>query len=299
MSEQSVLLVDDDDVLRGALEQSFELAGIAVIAERDPTVALARVTAGFDGAVVSDIRMPKMDGLELFRRIAAIDHEIPVLLMTGHGDVAMAVAALKDGGHTVAMVGDGINDAPALAAADVGIAMSTGTDVAMHAAGITLMRGDPALVADAIGISRRTYTKIRQNLFWAFVYNVVGITLAAMGLLSQVIAGAAAESAGITVDIRRLLLANAMRPLAGSRPLVEAIQRHGLEVFGEPIPAMGTPLYTDVRLYAEAGIPGVIYGAGPRTVLESHAKRSDERLQLDDLRRATKVIARTLADLLA
>jgi len=97
MSEQAVLLVDDDDVLRGALEQSFELAGIAVIAERDPTVALARVTAGFDGAVVSDIRMPKMDGLELFRRIAAIDHEIPVLLMTGHGDVAMAVAALKNG----------------------------------------------------------------------------------------------------------------------------------------------------------------------------------------------------------
>jgi len=89
-----------------------------------------------------------------------------------------------------------------------------------------------------------------------------------------------------------------MRPLPGAQPLVQAIQQHGEAVFGEPIPAMGTPLYTDVRLYAEAGIPGVIYGAGPRTVLESHAKRNDERINLEDLRRATKVIARTLADLL-
>jgi succinyl-diaminopimelate desuccinylase len=103
---------------------------------------------------------------------------------------------------------------------------------------------------------------------------------------------------GISVDIRRLLLANAMRPLAGNAPLVEAIQKHGEQVFGEPIPAMGTPLYTDVRLYAEAGIPGVIYGAGPRTVLESHAKRADERVRLDDVRRATQVVARTLLDLL-
>ncbi|WP_454693798.1 M20 family metallopeptidase [Achromobacter aegrifaciens] len=103
---------------------------------------------------------------------------------------------------------------------------------------------------------------------------------------------------GIRVDIKRLLLANSMRPLPGSQPLVQAIQKHGQELFGEPIAAMGTPLYTDVRLYAEAGIPGVIYGAGPRTVLESHAKRNDERVVLEDLRRATKVIARTLADLL-
>ncbi|CAN5705125.1 M20 family metallopeptidase [soil metagenome] len=117
--------------------------------------------------------------------------------------------------------------------------------------------------------------------------------------IRKVIADAAAESAGITVDIKRLLLANAMRPLPGNKPLVDAIQKHGEAIFGEPIRAMGTPLYTDVRLYAEAGIPGVIYGAGPRTVLESHAKRNDERVLLEDLRRATKVIARTLADLLA
>jgi succinyl-diaminopimelate desuccinylase len=117
--------------------------------------------------------------------------------------------------------------------------------------------------------------------------------------IRRVISEAAAQKSGITVDIKRLLLANSMQPLAGNKPLVDAIQKHGEQVFGEPIKAMGTPLYTDVRLYVEAGIPGVIYGAGPRTVLESHAKRSDERVVLEDLRRATKVIARTLADLLA
>ena len=117
--------------------------------------------------------------------------------------------------------------------------------------------------------------------------------------IRRVIADACALCPGVTLEIKRLLLANAMRPLPGNKPLVAAIQKHGEAVFGEPIAAMGTPLYTDVRLYAEAGIPGVIYGAGPRTVLESNAKRSDERLDLEDLRRATKVIARTLRDLLA
>jgi len=103
----------------------------------------------------------------------------------------------------------------------------------------------------------------------------------------------------VRLDIKRLLLANAMTPLPGNAPLVDAIQKHGEAVFGEQPPAVGTPLYTDVRLYVERGVPGVIYGAGPRTVLESHAKRADERVQLDDLRRATKVIARSLLDLLA
>ncbi|MDP3519407.1 MAG: M20/M25/M40 family metallo-hydrolase, partial [Hydrogenophaga sp.] len=103
----------------------------------------------------------------------------------------------------------------------------------------------------------------------------------------------------LQVDVRRMLLAHAMKPLPGNQPLVDAIQKHGGEIFGEPIPAVGTPLYTDVRLYVERGIPGVIYGAGPRTVLESHAKRADERVLLSDLQGATRVIARTLLDLLS
>ena len=116
--------------------------------------------------------------------------------------------------------------------------------------------------------------------------------------LRQLIADSAAEYAGISVDIKRLLLARPMKPLAGNQPLVDALQKHGQALFGQQIPAMGTPLYADVRLYAEAGVPGVLYGAGPRSVLESHAKQADERLDLEDLRRATQVIARTLLDLL-
>ena len=108
----------------------------------------------------------------------------------------------------------------------------------------------------------------------------------------------AAADPRVRVEIRRLLLAQALQPLPGKRPLVDAIRRHGEAVFGHPIEECGTPLYTDVRLYGARGVPAVIYGAGPRTVLESNAKRADEHLELSDLRGATKVVARTLADLL-
>ena len=115
----------------------------------------------------------------------------------------------------------------------------------------------------------------------------------------QAIESAASTIPGLRVEIRRLLLAESWKPDARNAPLVQALQRHGQAVFGEPIPTSGTPLYTDVRLFGARGIPAAIYGAGPRTVLESNAKRADEHIVLDDLRRATQVVARTLADLLA
>jgi acetylornithine deacetylase/succinyl-diaminopimelate desuccinylase-like protein len=116
--------------------------------------------------------------------------------------------------------------------------------------------------------------------------------------LRDVIETAAAAVPGVTVEMRRLLLARALRPLPGAQPLVEALRRHGKAVLGVELPISGSPLYTDARLYGEAGIPAVLYGAGPRTVLESNAKRADEHVVLEDLRTATRVVARALGDLL-
>ncbi len=144
------------------------------------------------------------------------------------GDKADAVRRLRDQGHVVAMVGDGLNDAPSLAAADVGLSMSTGTDVAMEAAGVTLMRGDPRLVADAFDVSRRTVAKIRQGLFWAFAYNVLGIPLAALGLLSPVIAGAAMAFSSVSVVANALSLRHWRGAAAAARPSPRG--RRGLDL---------------------------------------------------------------------
>ena len=155
------------------------------------------------------------------RRLGITDVRANVL----PGDKAQVVAALRNGlpaGAKVAMVGDGINDAPALAAADVGLAMSTGTDVAMETAGLTLMRGDPALVAEAVALSRAVTAKIRQNLFWAFFYNVVGIPLAALGALSPVVAGAAMALSSVSVVSNALLLRRWQPPRPVTPPTAAA-----------------------------------------------------------------------------
>ena len=148
----------------------------------------------------------RMAAEAMARRLGLRPEAGEVLAEVLPGDKAQTVARLREGGRVVAMVGDGVNDAPALAAADVGMAMGNGTDVAMHAAGITLMRGDVALVGAALDISRRTVAKIRQNLFWAFAYNTAGIPLAALGYLSPVIAGGAMALSSVSVMTNALML---------------------------------------------------------------------------------------------
>jgi Cu+-exporting ATPase len=182
-TEIAGLLAFGDTLKPSAKDAVVKLAGMGVT-----SVMLTGDNAGSANAVASAV------GINEF--------EAEVL----PADKANVVNGLKQDGRKVAMVGDGINDAPALAAADVGIAMSTGTDVAMHTAGITLMRGDPALVADAIDISKKTYRKIQQNLFWAFIYNLIGIPLAAFGVLNPVIAGAAMAFSSVSVVSNALLL---------------------------------------------------------------------------------------------
>jgi Cu+-exporting ATPase len=162
--------------------------------------AIARLTAqGIDSHLISGDNSGSVKAVAQTLGLTAAHAEVLP------ADKAAIITELKKTA-VVAMVGDGINDAPALAAADVGIAMGSGTDVAMHAAGITLMRGDPRLVGDALDISRRTYNKIRQNLFWAFAYNLIGIPLAAVGLLNPMLAGAAMALSSVSVVSNALLL---------------------------------------------------------------------------------------------
>lgn len=217
-------LMNDEGIERSSLaaraeELEKEGRSVSWIAETSPTKRVLGLLAFGDEAKASakqatdtlharGIRSIMLTGdnagsANAVAKQLGIDEVIANVLPEGKAD---AVASLRGENRTVAMVGDGVNDAPALAAADVGIAMSTGTDVAMHAAGITLMRGDPRLVADAIDISRRTYSKIRQGLFWAFVYNIVGIPLAALGYLSPVIAGGAMALSSVSVVANALTL---------------------------------------------------------------------------------------------
>jgi Cu+-exporting ATPase len=214
-------LMDEKDVDLGPLvgrANALEAAGRTLmwVAESGRLLGLIAVTDPVKASAVAAVRGLKAMGIATVmltgdnRRAAqavgeavGIDRVIAEVLPE---DKAAEVERLKAEGRVVAMVGDGVNDAPALAAADIGIAMGTGTDIAMHTAGITLMRGDPALLPGALSISRATYRKIRQNLFWAFIYNIVAIPASALGLLSPVIAGAAMAFSSVSVVSNSLLL---------------------------------------------------------------------------------------------
>nr|WP_278044258.1 heavy metal translocating P-type ATPase [Corticibacter populi] len=192
----------------GADAMTAEATPVALLAFRDlpkphAGAALAALRAqGCEVVMISGDNRPAALAMAAQLGIDAAHVQAPVL----PADKAARVQALRQDGVVVAMVGDGINDAPALAAADIGIAMGNGTDVAMEAAGITLMRGDLMLVAQALELSQRTVVKIRQNLFWAFAYNVIGIPFAAFGLLSPVVAGAAMAASSVSVMANALLL---------------------------------------------------------------------------------------------
>ncbi len=206
MLEQAHSIEEQGHTLMWLAELGVEKSALGFISVTDPIKGgVARMVQALREKDVTSIILSG-DNRHAVQAVAAaigIDRVIAEVLP---GDKAAEVERLRSQGLTVTMVGDGINDAPALAAADVGVAMGTGTDVAMHTAGITLMRGDPGLVVDALSISRATYNKIRQNLFWALFYNVIAIPAAASGILSPVIAGAAMAMSSVSVVSNSLLL---------------------------------------------------------------------------------------------
>ena len=206
LEAQAVSFEEDGATVMWIAEKSPEIRLFGIIAVGDAIKSNAAAAVGRLKAAGIETVMLTGDNARSAAAVAAavgVDRVIAEVLPE---DKAKEVSTMQAAGRIVAMVGDGINDAPALAQADVGIAMGTGTDVAMHTAGITLMRGDPQLIAAAIGVSGATYSKIRQNLFWAFIYNIIGIPLAAAGLLSPVIAGAAMALSSVSVVSNSLLL---------------------------------------------------------------------------------------------
>ncbi len=206
LEADAVSFEEDGATVMWIAEKSPEIRLFGIIAVGDAIKSNAAAAVGRLKAAGIETVMLTGDNARSAAAVAAavgVDRVIAEVLPE---DKAKEVSTMQAAGRIVAMVGDGINDAPALAQADVGIAMGTGTDVAMHTAGITLMRGDPELIAAAIGVSGATYSKIRQNLFWAFIYNIIGIPLAAAGLLSPVIAGAAMALSSVSVVSNSLLL---------------------------------------------------------------------------------------------
>ncbi len=204
LAEQAASLAAEGRTLAWLLTEAGEVRGLlafgdAIRPESAPAIARLR-GLGIRTALLSG------DSQAAAGRVAAALGIDEVKAQVLPADKAAHVAALRGRGDVVAMVGDGVNDAPALAAADIGIAMGTGTDVAMHAAGITLMRGGPRLVADAIDLARRTWSKVRQGLFWAMAYNVIGIPVAALGWLDPMLAGAAMALSSVSVVVNALSL---------------------------------------------------------------------------------------------
>ncbi|SDS66889.1 Cu+-exporting ATPase [Halopseudomonas xinjiangensis] len=216
MREKGVALEEWDELAAKHEARGRTLSWLAVDDGSHHAVAMMAFADALKPGAAATIRQLSALGIETWlisgdsqAAAAAVGEELGISHVEAQvlpEDKARHVEALRQQGRTVAMIGDGINDAPALAAADVGMAMATGTDVAMHSAGITLMRGDPTLVPAALDISRHTWRKIRQNLFWAFIYNSFGIPLAAVGLLSPMMAGAMMAASSVSVVANALLL---------------------------------------------------------------------------------------------